>query len=100
MYLIIIFLYFLKSVLVGYDCYFNNRLKLPFGTANYTSLSSRRGYYSTISHPQPSSYDLPPQPILTLDLNDRACIKSHESILKGKGGIYSLVNTVNGKTFL
>jgi predicted GIY-YIG superfamily endonuclease len=37
--------------------------------------------------------------ILTLDLNDRACIKSYESMLKGKGGIYSIVNTVNGKQY-
>ena len=68
------------------------------------SLAEREGtsrrYYTTNSHPQPSSSDLPPQPILTLDLNDRACIKSYVSILKGKGGIYSLVNTVNGKQYI
>ena len=55
-------------------------------------------YYSTKSHAQPFSSD--PQPILTLDLNKERCIKSYESILKGKGGIYSLVNTVNGKRYI
>ena len=41
-----------------------------------------------------------PQPILTLYLNYGPCIKSHKSIREGKGGIYSLVNTVNGERYI
>jgi hypothetical protein len=66
----------------------------------YNYLSSGRKYYSTKSTPQPLSYDLLPQPLLTLDLNNEACIKSYKSILEGKGGIYSLVNTVNDKRYI
>jgi len=66
----------------------------------YNYLSPGRRYYSTKSRPQPFSSDLLPQPSLTLDLNNGACIKSHKSILEGKGGIYSLVNTVNGKRYI
>lgn len=43
---------------------------------------------------------MPPQPIFILDLNDKDCIKLYEGILKGKGGIYSLVNTVNDKQYI
>lgn len=41
-----------------------------------------------------------PQPILTLDLIGIDYIYSYAGILKGKGGIYSLVNTVNGKRYI
>ena len=58
-------------------------------------------YYSTSnSHSQPYGYNVRPQPILTLDLDNTGCIKSYESILKGKGGIYSLVNINNGKRYI
>lgn len=69
------------------------------GIAPFCLLYNRR-YYSSSS----SSSELPAdttKPILTLDLGDKAaCIKSYESLLRGKGGIYSLVNTVNGKRYV
>jgi hypothetical protein len=66
----------------------------------YDSLIYSRRYYSTTnSHSQQPGSGPAPQPILILDLNDKDCIKSYEGILKGKGGIYSLVNTVNDKQY-
>jgi hypothetical protein len=43
----------------------------------YNYLSPGRRYYYKKFHPQPFSSDLLPQPNLTLDLNNGACIKSH-----------------------
>ena len=58
-------------------------------------------YYSTSnSHSQPYGYNVRPQPILTLDLDNKGSIKSFESILKDKGGIYSIVNTINEKRYI
>ena len=41
-----------------------------------------------------------PQPVLTLDLIDIDYINTYKGILKGKGGIYSFVNTVNGNQYI
>ena len=60
-------------------------------------LSPNRRYFSTSgSHPE-----LPgtPRPILTIDLDYHASLIQYENLLKGKGGIYSIVNTVNGKQY-
>lgn len=38
--------------------------------------------------------------IFTLYLYYKDCIKLHESLLRGKGDIYSLVNAVNGKQYI
>jgi|SRR2546423_1919617 len=57
-------------------------------------------YYST-SSPDSQSSHLPPVPILTFNnLNNEDCIKSHRILLKDKGGIYSFINTVNGKQYI
>jgi len=45
--------------------------------------------------------ELNPVPVLNLkDLNNRDVIKSFKEILKNKGGIYSFINTVNGKQYI
>lgn len=88
----------MKPKLAWYGCSFNYNLKLPISKIGHNSLFPGFRYYSRKSHPQPFSSD--PQPILTLYLNNEDCIKSYESILRGKGGIYSLVNTVNGKRYI
>ena len=77
--------------------------KLGLRTVNYTSLSTvtNRRYYSTSNfHPELSGSVISPHPILTLDLKDNACIESNKITLKGKGGIYSIVNTINGKQYI
>ena len=75
------------------------KLNIPSSIKGYNYISSGRRYYSTKSPSQPFSSDFIPYPILTLDLNN-GDIESHRSILEGKGGIYSLVNTVNGKRYI
>jgi hypothetical protein len=62
--------------------------------------SGRSSLQKNAAHNQPDDSDITPKPILTLDLDNTGCIKSYESILKGKGGIYSLVNTINGKRYI
>ena len=52
--------------------------------------------YQILIH-NPLTPDITPQPILTLDLDT---FKSYKSILKSKGGIYSFINTVNGKQYI
>lgn len=77
------------------------KLSLPFAifffnTAKYSILS-----YSTrtnLSKPYPT--DIKPQVILSLDLYDKDFVKLHEGLLRGKGGIYSLINTVSGKQYI
>ena len=89
----------MKSVLTA--VYYNYRCvshKRTVGIAHFCLLYNRR-YYSSSN----SNFELPvdtPKPILTLDLDKKACIKSYESLLRGKGGIYSLVNTVNAKRYV
>ena len=57
-------------------------------------------YYST-SKSDPQSSDLPPVPIVTINnLNNEDCVKSSRITLKGKGGIYSFINTVNGNQYI
>jgi len=86
-------------MLVGSQNSFNHKGIFPLITANYSNLFNSPRYYSTTNSRLQSS--LPdPKPILILDLNLKGCIKSHESILRGKGGIYSLVNTTNGKQYI
>ena len=41
-----------------------------------------------------------PHPILILDLKEKDSIESHKITLDGKGGIYSIVNTINGKQYI
>lgn len=60
----------------------------------------RSSLQKNAAHNLPDDSDITPIPILTLDLDNTGCIKSYESILKGKGGIYSLVNTINGKRYI
>lgn len=54
-------------------------------------------YYSTSKSDSQSSH----LPILTLNnLNNEDCIKSSRELLKGKGGIYSFINIVNGNQYI
>lgn len=54
-------------------------------------------FYST----KPSNLNIKATPILTLDkLNDKVYIDSYREKLKNKGGIYSFINTVNGKQYI
>ncbi|CCC14795.1 hypothetical protein SMACR_12679 [Sordaria macrospora] len=106
--------FYLESVLIEFEHLFSYRRRciLPLRIRDYSLINSRRYYSTTNSHSQHSGSDPAPQPILILpldpqgqgspreDLNDKDCIKSYEGILKGKGGIYSLVNTVNGKQYI
>ena len=76
---------------VGY-LYTISRLKV-------STVASYR-YYST-SKSDPQSSDLPPVPIVTINnLNNEDCVKSSRITLKGKGGIYSFINTVNGNQYI
>jgi predicted GIY-YIG superfamily endonuclease len=57
-------------------------------------------YYSTSNSDSPSS-NLPPVSILTINnLNNEDCVKSSIRLLKGKGGIYSFINTVNHHKYI
>lgn len=57
-------------------------------------------YYSTSNSDSPSS-NLPPVSILTFNnLNNEDCVKSSIRLLKGKGGIYSFINTVNHHKYI
>jgi predicted GIY-YIG superfamily endonuclease len=96
------FFFYLKPVLVEFEHLFSYRRRciLPLRIRDYSLINSRRYYSTTNSHSQHSGSDPAPRPGLNLDLNDKDCIKSYEDILKGKGGIYSLVNTVNGKQYI
>lgn len=89
-------------MLIGfeYSSSYRRRCTLPLRIRDYSLISSRRYYSTTNSLSQHSGSDSTPHPILILDLKDKDCIKSHEGVLKGKGGIYSLVNTVNGKQYI
>lgn len=79
---------------------FSYRGILPLRVRNYSLINNRR-YYSTRNFHSPhSGSDPTPKPILIIDLNNQGCIKSHKDVLKGKGGIYSLVNTVNNKQYI
>ncbi len=88
----------MELILVGLEYSFSYRRRriLPLRIGDYSLIYSCR-YYSTTN---PSSQHSDPKPILIIEFNDKGCIKSHEGILKGKGGIYSLVNTVNGKQYI
>ncbi len=58
-----------------------------------------RRYYSN-SSPSSVSSNLPPIPILTFNnLNNEDSIESYRELLKNKGGIYSFINTVNGRLY-
>ncbi len=52
----------------------------------------------------PQSIDIPtvyPAPVLVIkDLCDKAYVYSYKEILKNKGGVYSFINTVNGKQYI
>jgi len=86
-------------MLVRYHNSFNYKGIYGLRAVNLSGLFYSRRYYSTTNpHAQPLiSY---PKPILILDLIVKDSIKSYESILSGKGGIYSLVNTVNDKQYI
>ena len=63
------------------------------------TVASRR-HYST-SNSNPTSFDLSPVPILIIDdLDNEDCITSYRKLLKDKGGIYSFINTENGKQYI
>lgn len=96
------FFFYLESVLVEFEHLFSYRRRciLPLRIRDYSLINSRRYYSTTNSHSQNSGSDPASQPILILDLNNQDCIKSYEGMLKGKGGIYSLVNTVNDKQYI
>ena len=67
----------------------------------YTVVSYR--YYSTSkSDSQSSDPDkVIPVPIFTINnLNKEDCKKSYRTLLKGKGGIYSFINSVNGNQYI
>ena len=85
-------------ILVGFEHSFSYRCRriLPLIIRDYSLIYSCR-FYSTTNSPSQHS---DPKPVLILEFNDKGCIKSHEGVLKGKGGIYSLVNTVNGKQYI
>lgn len=87
---------------MGLDSYCIYKSSLPLKNSYFLIYNSRR-YYSTTNYPsQPPSEasDSTPKPILILDLKDKDSIRSYEDLLKGKGGIYSLVNTINGKQYV
>lgn len=87
-------------MLVEIEHSFSYRRILPLRVRDYSLIYSRRYYSTTNSPSQHSDSDPAPRPILILDFYDKYCINSYEGILKGKGGIYSLVNTVNGKQYI
>lgn len=63
------------------------------------AVASRRYYSTSISDSESSN--LPPIPILTLNnLDNEDSIKSYRELLKNKGGIYSFINTVNGRQYI
>lgn len=98
----------MDSVLLGFYSSIKYKHILPLIIPGYSGLFYSRRCYSTTRNPhsQFSGSDLKPKPILTLDLNNKACIKPYESILRGfaykvrLGGIYYLVNTINGKQYI
>lgn len=69
----------------------------PAGTRFKSSFRYSRRYYSSLS--SSPNEDLP-LPMVTFYLTDDIDIKTLKNKLKGKGGIYSIVNTVNGKQYI
>ncbi len=58
-------------------------------------------YYSTSNSDSSPSSNLLPVPIFTINnLDNEDCIKSNIRLLKGKGGIYSFINIVNGNQYV
>ena len=65
-----------------------------------STLNSNKRYYSTVRNINSKS-DKIPIPIFSIgSLNDANSIKSYYELLKGKGGIYSFVNTLNNKRYI
>lgn len=64
------------------------------------STVSRRYYSTSNSQPKYSSSVTTPCPILILDIKEKDLIESHKITLNGKGGIYSIVNTINDKQYI
>lgn len=62
-------------------------------------VSQQKRLYS--SKPVNKSFNINPTPILTLKhLDNEDYIFSFKEMLKGKGGIYSFLNTVDGKQYI
>lgn len=52
------------------------------------------------STPLNNTLDVKPVPIVMFKNLDEISIASYKGILKGKGGIYSFINTINGKQYI
>ena len=64
----------------------------------YIGIDNKRYYSTNNSYPQ---LELTPVPILIIkDLDNKDIVKSYKDILKNKGGIYSFINSVNGKQYI
>ena len=77
--------------------YFNTIYRLKVCT-----IASYRYYSTSKSDSQSSDPDkVIPVPIFTINnLNKEDCKKSYRTLLKGKGGIYSFINSVNGNQYI
>lgn len=64
-------------------------------------MPTKRFYSSKPIIPLKDTVVINPVPIITLEnLDDKAYISSYRETLKTKGGIYSFVNTLNGKQYI
>lgn len=73
-----------------------NKIKLYYNPV--VALYTKR-FYS--SKPTNNNLNKNPIPILILkELNDKNYIDSFREMLKGKGGIYSFINTINNKQYI
>ena len=87
----------MKSNFIAYKLINNNLIYIKKSVLN---INSNKRYYSSVIKINSKS-DKRPIPIISLgNLNDANSIKSYCELLKGKGGIYSFVNTLNNKRYI
>lgn len=83
----------------------NSDINVNYHPINYLQgkykckLVHRRSFSTLNKNPNPGA-ERPPIPILVINLKDKDSILSYRDLLKDKGGIYSIFNTVNGNQYI
>lgn len=84
----------------------NSNINVNYHPINYLQgkyickLVHRRSFSTLNKNPNPEADRPPPIPILVINLKDKDSILSYRDLLKDKGGIYSIFNTVNGNQYI
>nr|UPX01258.1 GIY-YIG endonuclease [Fusarium aethiopicum] len=82
-------------------CMCNYTNKYLFSSQQGGTLKITKRFYSDASSPSINIPTVNPTPVLVIrTLHDKGYVDSYKEILKNKGGIYSFINTVNGKQYI